>query len=247
MIRVVHDESTFYSNADQTRFWSDGYVPALHQKSLGSSIMVLDFIVEGYGYLKDDKSEARLLLETQKDGYFNSEMFLAQVETAIDIFSIRFPDKVGIFMFNNAPSHRKFPEDGLNATAMNVRPGGKQPVMRDTSWNDRIQKMTLPDGTPKGMKRVLQERGVDCSGLNADKMREILSKHKDFVEQKTILEEMVEKRGHICLFFPKFHCELNPIERNWCHSKKEARKYANGNIDYDRLFQMLLTVLASNS
>ena len=62
MIRVVHDESTFYSNADQTRFWSDGYVPALRQKSLGSSIMVSDFIVQGHGYLKDDRSEARLLL-----------------------------------------------------------------------------------------------------------------------------------------------------------------------------------------
>ena len=47
-IHVVHDESTLYSNADQTRFWSNGHVPALHQKSLGSSIMVSDFIVEGY-------------------------------------------------------------------------------------------------------------------------------------------------------------------------------------------------------
>ena len=155
MIRVVHNESTFYSNANQTQLWSDGYVPALRQKSLGSSIMVSDFIVEGYGYLKDDNSEARLLLETQKDGYSNSEMFLAQVETAIDTFSRRFPDKVGIFIFDNAPSHRKFPEDSLNATAMNVRPGGKQPVMRDTSWNDRIQKMTLPDGTPKGYEACI--------------------------------------------------------------------------------------------
>lgn len=55
MIRVVHDESTFYSVADQARLWSDGYVPALRQKSLGSSIMVSDFVVEGYGYLKDDE------------------------------------------------------------------------------------------------------------------------------------------------------------------------------------------------
>lgn len=126
---------------------------------------------------------------------------------------------------------------------MNVRPGGKQPVMRDTIWNDCVQKMSLPDGTPKGLKRVMQERGVDCSGLNADKMREILSKHKDFMEQKTILQETVEKRGNICLFFPKFHYELNPIECNWCHSKKEPRKYANGSIDYKRLFQMLSIVL----
>ena len=123
--------------------------------------------------MKNDKSEARLLLETQKDGYFNSDMFLAQVDTAIDIFSRNFPDKIGIFMFDNVPSHRKFPEDSLNAAAMNVKPGGKQLVMRDTVWDGRVQKMTLPDGTPKGLKRVLQERGIDCSGLNADKMREL--------------------------------------------------------------------------
>ena len=38
--------------------------------------MVSDFIVEGYGYLCHDKIAARLYLETQKDGYFNSDVFL---------------------------------------------------------------------------------------------------------------------------------------------------------------------------
>ena len=35
---------------------------------------------------------------------------------------------------------------------MNVRPGGKQSVMRDTIFNG---KMVLPDGRPKGMKIIL--------------------------------------------------------------------------------------------
>ena len=86
MLRVVHDESTFYSNADQTRFWGDGHIQCLRQKSLGASIIVSDFVVEGYGYLRDDQGEARLLLETQKDGYYNSVMFTAQVDKAIDVF-----------------------------------------------------------------------------------------------------------------------------------------------------------------
>ena len=47
-IQIYHDESTFYANADQTRFWNDGESQILRQKSLGSSIMVSDFIVEGY-------------------------------------------------------------------------------------------------------------------------------------------------------------------------------------------------------
>ena len=61
-------------------------------------------------------------------------------------------------------------------------------------------------------------------------MRETLSKFPDFKSQMTILEEVVHSRGHICLFFPKYHCELNPIERNWSHAKRVARQYVNGSI-----------------
>ena len=34
----------------------------------------------------------------------------------------------------------------------------------------------------------------------------------------------------MCLFLPKFHCELNPIERCWCHAKKYTRGHCNGSI-----------------
>ena len=50
-----------------------------------------------------------------------------------------------------------------------------QPALRDGLWEGSVQKMTLPDGTPKGMKMVLQERGVDIKGMNAAKIRERLS------------------------------------------------------------------------
>ena len=50
-IRIVHDESTFFSNADQTRFWNDGESQVLRQKSLGSSIMVFDLIYSGRTWL----------------------------------------------------------------------------------------------------------------------------------------------------------------------------------------------------
>ena len=113
---------------------------------------------------------------------------------------------------------------------MNVYPGGKQAVMRDTKWNGEVQSMVLSDGTPKGMKLVLQERGTDVKGMTADKMREILGSHPDFSSQTTIVEEVVQNRGHICLFYPKYHCELNPIERNWCHAKRVAWQYVNGSI-----------------
>ena len=47
---------------------------------------------------------------------------------------------------------------------------------------------------------------------------------------KRILEECIEGQGHMCLFFPKYQCELFPIERLWCHSKKHTRAYTDGTI-----------------
>ena len=41
-------------------------------------------------------------------------------------------------MFDNTPSHRKYPEDGLNVDRTNVGPGGKQAVMWDATWNGEI-------------------------------------------------------------------------------------------------------------
>ncbi len=46
IIRIFHDESTFYSNADQSFHWADDKLQALKQKSLGQAIMVSDFIEE---------------------------------------------------------------------------------------------------------------------------------------------------------------------------------------------------------
>ena len=43
----------------------------------------------------------------------------------------------------------------------------------------------------------------------------------DFTQQKGSLQELIEKEGHICNFYPKFHPELNSIEQYW-----GAAKYA---------------------
>ena len=79
---------------------------------------------------------------------------------------------------------------------MNVNPGGKHPVMQDTTWNG----MVLPDGCPKGMKMVQQERGIDTKGMNAERLRATLESHPDFRNPETLIEERVEARGHLCIF-----------------------------------------------
>ena len=49
--------------------------------------------------------------------------------------------------------------------------------------------------------------------MHAEDMRVMLSNHDDFANEKTIVEHFLQERGHLAHFLPKFHCELNAIER----------------------------------
>ena len=94
--------------------------------------------------------------------------------------------------------------------------------MRNTVFNGHMQWVVLPDGQTKGMKLVLEERGVITKEMNTAKMREELNKFDDFKNKVTILEQHIESKGHTCIFTPKVHCKLNAIERCWCHVKKHT-------------------------
>ncbi len=48
-----------------------------------------------------------------------------------------------------------------------------------------------------------------------------------FKAQKSRINEVIEGRGHICLFLPKVHCELNYIELYWCLGKWHTRQRAD--------------------
>ena len=110
---------------------------------------------------------------------------------------------------------------------LNKKPGGKQPAMRDTTWAGRPQKLVMEDGAPKGAAMILQERGVNTDTLKLEDMRVILSCHDDFKNEKSALHQKLERRGHTVIFLPKFHCELNGIERVWGHAKRYTRAYCD--------------------
>lgn len=90
----------------------------------------------------------------------------------------------------------------------------------------------------KGIKAVLVERGLYQGNLrgkcekkcesNTCCNKRILELQPDFVEQKSLVQETIEAAGHLSLFLPKFHCELNPIEYFWGMIKK----YLRDNCDY---------------
>ena len=105
------------------------------------------------------------------------------------------------------------------------------------------QQFYFPDDHPampgwfKGMEQIIRERGLwpedglpaECPGFNCPEgqvsccCRRVLFNQADFVSQKSQLQELIESRGHICDFYPKYHCELNFIEQYWGAAKLRFR------------------------
>ena len=136
-------------------------------------------------------------------------------------------------IFDHSSCHGAYSDDVLNAYKMNAKPGGKQPVMRDTTWNGKVQRLVFNIGIPKGLIQVLTERKKYKQGMKLEEMRAELATHQDFREEKTKIEHYLNSLGHVCIFLPKFHCELNPIERCWAQAKRITR--ANTNYTIQRL------------
>ena len=152
-----------------------------------------------------------------------------QMIKAVKIAELKYNKTVHtlVWIFDQSSCHKAFAPDALNVNKMNVLPGGAQAKLRDTMWAGKLQRMVFNLGVPKGMKRVLEERGINTATLRGDDMQNILANHEDFKNEKTIIESFLTDKGHMALFLPKFHCELNPIERVWGEAKRYSRKYTN--------------------
>jgi hypothetical protein len=213
----------------------------LMKKGRGRLIHVSDFVEEENGRLiiRDENGnvvkDARCITYpgSHGDAWWDHAQLLVQVDKAISIFEEAHPDCVALFVFDHSSAHASLAPDALRAFDMNKSNGGKQRKRRDTvipmnnpypEFRGKLQKMTTETGEAKGLQQVLQERGFDvdnmkskCSPVCAVEnerccMARLMSKQDDFRLQKPLLEEKITERGHLCVFLPKFHCELNPIE-----------------------------------
>jgi len=131
---------------------------------------------------------------------------------------------------------------------MNLHPDGKQARLRN-GWfiqnGERIdQPMIFPQNHPdfpdqqKGIREVLMERELwmnklrmQCKGgcmSSSCCAKRILKLQPDFKAQRSLVQEAIEEAGHLCLFLPKFHCELNYIEFFW----GAVKRWLHDNCDY---------------
>jgi len=211
------------------------------KKGRGRIIHVSDFVEEENGRLiicnqdGDITKDAHCIIYPGSGGdpWWEHTQLLKQVDKAITIFEEAHPDCVGLFIFDQSSAHTSLGPDALRAFDMNKSNRGRQRKQKDTiiPMNNpqveccgKLQKMTTESGEPKGLQQTLEERGFNvqqlvakCSPIcpfenNNCCMARLLSKQDDFHSQESLLEQRIKARGHICMFLPKFHCELNPIE-----------------------------------
>lgn len=153
-------------------------------------------------------------------------------------------------MVDNSQCHSAYAADALLVTRMDVNPGGKQARLHDGWFFQNGKKITqlmiFPLDHPtypneaKGIKHVLAERGLLPNGLRG-KCKEkcgveatsccckrILELQPDFRAQKSLVQEVIEEAGNLCIFLQKYHCELNFIEFFWGAVKSVLR----ANCDY---------------
>ena len=222
---IHHDEFIFCTNEAQTWMWGEADKPAILPKTKGSGIMVSDFVEEHEGFLKMDENEleevrsnepdfpaeARELLEygAEREGYWTGDKFMKHVQNAVRIAEHKYDATTHTLMwlFDQSSCHKAMSSDALNVARMNVRPGGAQSLLRDTEWppgSGCVQHLVDVNGVAKGMKEILEERGINTSTLTGPQMRIILANHTDFSNEKTVVEHFLLDRGHLVRFIPSF-------------------------------------------
>lgn len=274
-------------------------------KTTGRLVVTQDcvdsLISKGHQPVLPSVSDAAVVIHpgSKGDAWWDMKQLISQIKTqALPIFEAMHPDCQGVFIFDCSSAHEAYGPNALRVQSMSLSSSGKQGQLRPTiipSDNPHIpielrgqtQLMVFPPdhhnpklrGEPKGMKVVLQERGLwdyyqkqasslkrpslnakcsicKASGASQDAKRQavrqiqeaeargffvsekvvdveteleckrsdccwyrILSLQSDFMNEKPLLQMVIEEAGHICLFLPKFHCDLNPIELFWSYIK----------------------------
>ena len=167
------------------------------------------------------------------DPWWDNKQLMEQMTSAIEIFKAAHPDCQALFVFDQSSAHGSLPDDALKAFEMNKSDGGVKHRQHNTiipdsnpdpQFQSQPQSMTTATRKQKGLQAILEECGFDISWLKAKCkpvcpfeskgccMARLLSQQDDFVHQESMLETCIKAAGCECIFLPKFHCELNPIE-----------------------------------
>jgi hypothetical protein len=245
---VMHSSGPFFSlNCNEYKKASDKY-PELNNDS--------DIIYE--------ERTASATLNIGGNSYFDNEAILKQFERLFQLLRFKedYKDHDFVCLVDNARTHTAA-EYTVDQFAM--KPGGRCPVNTieyvDNQNVRRIINCYDQDGESKGLLKLANELHLHVPRrCKLPELKMIVSEHPAFknvsrslfklttnhilydfhlvfLSQVSKLEKMGAKYGVRIVFAPKFHCETNPIEGFWCHSKQFIRK------NTDQTFQALVSLM----
>ncbi|PVF96678.1 hypothetical protein CPB86DRAFT_827048 [Serendipita vermifera] len=114
-------------------------------------------------------------------------------------------------------------------------PGECESCRREKVKRPRTQDMGVKEAGDNGGSepedRENEEGEINCC------LRRMLSMQSDFRDEKCLLHkgrryqqlQIIADAGHKCIFLPKFHRDLNPIEHYWKWAKRYFREQYDGN------------------
>ncbi|KAJ3831483.1 hypothetical protein F5878DRAFT_654823 [Lentinula raphanica] len=158
LVLVAHDEMVAQAHDGLRYTWVLNGEQPLRKKGVGRGLHQSDFICSTVGWLEE------------ASGMWNGELFAKQLEEKFfpAFAAAHGPGHTAVILVDNSQGHASYASDALRASAMNLKPGGKQPRMHP-GWYIRdgikvVQSMVFPldhhthPNQPKGMKAILQER-----------------------------------------------------------------------------------------
>lgn len=245
VILVTQDECIFQAHDGNRKIWQEQSKKEIRPKGPGASIMVSGFLCQCHGLLRLPNAIAELNPDAprdstvimypgaNRDGYFTNEQLAQQTKTMLKIFDILHPDCTALVAYDNSANHHAMANDASVASRLNLKDGGKSISLQRDGWFQNrdgsriVQSMLSDTGKQKGLRTILEERGLFVPGMKLAEARILLSSQPDFVGQKPLLVENVEEAGHSIIFYPKFHPEFNFIEMFWGSCKAFTRKHCD--------------------
>jgi len=177
-----HDKTIFYANDRRRLTWYHKDADAKpYAKGDGASLMISDVISADYGFLmsRDGKRTARTIFKPGKnrDGYLSNDDILEQFREMVSIAKSEYPEDHHVFVYDNATTHLKRPENAPSARQMpkftpkpgnnwlidaTKRDGNGRPIKKadgtvektkvriaDTKYNGQVQSFYFPEGHPR--------------------------------------------------------------------------------------------------
>ncbi|CAF1607609.1 unnamed protein product, partial [Rotaria magnacalcarata] len=175
-----------------------------------------------------EKNSASAAIALGGDNYFNNQSILNQFKRLFQLLSFKKEYKSHNFLclVDNSRTHTAA-EIHLNDFGM--RPGTRCPVDKIEYIDENNKKQTIEcyddDGYSKILLAIANELNVFVpSKCKLNDLKLLPSQHAAF-KSVSKLEKLAAEYNIKIIFTPKYHCETNPIEGYWCHSKQYIRKH----------------------